>query len=189
MTHANPAGSAGTAPPAAPDAAALPSATDHPEVLAFLTLQGLSGPARYLDYSGDPYGPDWCHVSAKHKAMTEGGRRVHGWALWAFGNVIVGDHHSVWQAPDGRLVDVTPPKYGEKRVLFVRDDSAVIEADAAYFYFLTNRSSVPGAAWMWNGNPSEYSHWPCPRSKPDLGDYCAGLDLPIAAIATDSLHG
>lgn len=173
----------------APQTGALPAADDHPEVLAFLALQGLKGPASYIEYSGDPYGRDWCHVSAKHKALTSGGRRIHGWALWAFGEVLVGDHHSVWQSPEGKLIDVTPPKFGERRVLFVRDDSAVIEGDEDQFYLLTNRTSVPGARWMWEGNPSEYSHVPCPWNKPDVVEYCASLGILTSAIVTDPTHG
>lgn len=168
---------------------ALPTAADHPEVKAFLKLHGLGGPARYIDYSGDPYGADWCHVSAKHKALTAGGRRVHGWALWAFGDVVVGDHHSLWQTTGGTLVDVTPPKFGESRVLFVRDDGAPIEGDDRYIYLLTNRTSVPDAKWMWKGNPSEYSHVPCPWTKPDLVEYCALLGISASAIVTDGVHG
>lgn len=172
-----------------PATGTLPVAADHAEVLAFLRLHGLAGPARYVDYSGGAYGHDWCHVSAKHKAMTEGGRRVHGWALWAFGDVVVGDHHSVWRTPEGDLVDVTPPKFGERRVLFVRDDSAVIDGDEKQLYLLTNRTSVPGARWMWEGRPSEFSHVPCDWGKPDLVAYCASLGMPVSAIVTDGEHG
>jgi hypothetical protein len=167
----------------------VPIAADHPEVLAFLQLQRLSGPAVYVDYAEHGYGPDWCHVSAKHRAMEDGGRRVHGWALWAFGDVIFGDHHSIWQTPQGELVDVTPPKYGAGHVLFVRDDSAIIESDDKNFYLLTNRSSVQDAKCVWQGNPSDYTHWPCPQTKSDLVAYCAALDFPPSAIVTDQQFG
>lgn len=171
------------------DAGRVPSAADDPEVQAFLKLQNLTGPAVFLNYADHGYGPNWCHVSAKHKAITDGGRRVHGWALWAFKSVIVGDHHSVWQTPDNALVDVTPPKYGASRILFVRDDAAILETDGENVYLLTNRSSVHGAEFLWNGSPSDYSHLPCPLTKPDLLEYSEQFDFPPSSIATDAAFG
>lgn len=164
----------------------LPPAADHPEVLRFQRLHGIPGPARFVDHLAGPYDPDWCHVSAKHKASTEGGRRVHGWSLWLFGEVVVGDHHSVWQTPDGELVDVTPPKFDEDKVLFLRDDSATIEEEGGVVYLLTNRTSVPGAEFMWAGKPSEYSHYSVRLTDPGLSRYCERFGLPTTAILTDA---
>lgn len=167
----------------------VPSDLGDPEVAAFLTLHGLKGPAVHLDYVAGSYGADWCHVSAKHRAMTEGGRRVHGWALWDFGGIVVGDHHSVWEPRPGMLVDVTPPKYGETRVLFVRDDSAVIEREDGNFFIRTNPTSFSDMPHLWGGLPTDSTHVPYPLSKPDLVAYCASLGIGPIAILTDDEHG
>lgn len=54
-------------------------ATDDPAVLQFLAKWGLSATPMLLQYADHGYGAAWCHVSAKHKAMMEGGKRLHGW--------------------------------------------------------------------------------------------------------------
>jgi hypothetical protein len=172
-----------------PVAPVVPSDPGDPEVVVFLALHGLKGPAVHLDYAPGPYGEDWCHVSAKHRAMTEGGRRVHGWALWNFDGIVVGDHHSVWEPRPGMLIDVTPPKYGETRVLFVRDDSAVIERNGDNFFIRTNPTSIPQMPFLWKGLETEFTHVPFPLSKPDLVAYCAGLGIEPTAILTDKAHG
>jgi hypothetical protein len=167
----------------------MPLDLGDPEVTAFLTLHGLKGPALHLDYVAGPYGADWCHVSAKHRAITGGGRRVHGWVLWDFGGIVVGDHHSVWEPYPGTLVDVTPPKYGETRVLFVRDDSAVIERQDDNFLIRSNPTSCSEMPHLWRGLPTEFTHVPCPLSKPDLVAYCTSLGISSTAILTDHEHG
>jgi hypothetical protein len=167
----------------------VPADPGDPEVVAFLALHQLKGPAVHLIYAPGPYGADWCHVSAKHRAMTEGGRRVHGWALWDFDGIVVGDHHSVGEPCAGVLVDVTPPKYGETRVLFVRDDSAVIDRDGDNFLIRTNPTSFQQTPFLWQGIETEFTHVPFPLSKPGLVVYCAVLGIDRATILTDKAHG
>ncbi len=53
-------------------------------------------------------------IGEAHDAKN-GGNRVHGWALWQFGDVLVGNFHSVWECDDGTLHDVTPPKVGTSK--------------------------------------------------------------------------
>ena len=164
-------------------------ADDDPAVGQFVAKWRLSAVPLRLSYTDHGYEAAWCHVSAKHRAMTEGGRRVHGWALWKFGPDLVADHHSVWETEDGELVDVTPPSNGGNEILFVRDDAARIdEAEGAYFLF-TQRTADPVVHWLWRGMPSEYSNWPCPPDKPDLVQYAASLNVPVSAIVTDDRHG
>jgi hypothetical protein len=167
----------------------VPASPDEPAIQRFLRMFDLAGPAVLLPYQDHGYGSDWCHVSAKHRAINEGGKRVHGWALWDFEGFIVGDHHSVWETAEGELVDVTPPKCGADQVLFVRDDAAKIEEQGGAYQLFTNRTADPQFPFLWQGNSTIYTHWSCPPNKSDLVDYCAQLDIPVSAILTDDQHG
>ena len=162
---------------------------DDPSVTNFFAMWQLTETPLHLDYTDYGYEAAWCHLSAKHRAIVFGGRRVHGWALWKFGPDLVADHHSVWETEEGNLVDVTPPSNGGTEILFVRDDTARIEQDANSIQLFTQRTANAKVHWLWQGKPSEYSNWSCPTDKPDLVEYLAKLDLPISAISTDQLHG
>ena len=61
----------------------LPSSMSDPDVVEFLNLWNLKDPI-YLDFEDYGYAANFCHVSAKHMALKNGGSRVHGWALWLF---------------------------------------------------------------------------------------------------------
>lgn len=147
-------------------------------VLAFLKCNGLAGAPQFLDFEDHGYEENQCHISAKHKVIADGGRRVHGWALWEFEQILVGEFHSVWERPDGVLADVTPPKFGAKRILFVRDPACRIELENGVYLIHTDRTSWPDLPFVFRGNPSDYSHWPLPPTNPDLVRYCAKLGLP-----------
>lgn len=159
----------------------MPTSEKDQAVLDFLKLWKLQNPV-YLKYEdvGEGYGPDFCHVSAKHIAAKRGGRRVHGWALWKYSqdgaDVIVGDFHSVWQNPDGVLVDVTPPKAG-KKVLFVPDPSLAIRRDGNIQQLHSNRTNVPLAPRLWNGRPTDQEYFGVPDDHPPLVEYCKKLGL------------
>jgi hypothetical protein len=172
---------------------ALPGSTTHPDVLEFLNLWGLRDPV-YLDYEdvGEGYAPNFCHVSAKHVASKRGGRRIHGWALWRFTqggvDVIVADFHSVWENPDGKIVDVTPPKAGD-RVLFVPDPSLAIGRTNNIQKLYTNRTNVPDERTngqrglrLWGGNPTDDEFFDVPDDRPDLVGYCEKLGLPDTSM-------
>lgn len=166
----------------------VPAANDA-AVVQFQAKWRLTNKLVRLPYIDHGYGAAWCHVSAKHRALSDGGRRVHGWALWKFGPDLFADHHSVWENENGDLVDVTPPSNGGGEILFVRDDDAKIRQDDGTIYLFTQRTAHPDVHWYWQGKPSEYSHWPCPPDKADLVEYAANLDFPVSKIVTDDDHG
>lgn len=166
----------------------VPSIED-PLVSQFLKKWNLAGTPVLLKYVDCGYDAAMCHVSAKHKAVSEGGQRVHGWALWLFGSFLVADHHSVWQPTGGVLIDVTPPSNGGLEILFVKDETARIELDGDHIQLFTQRTVGTDAHWMWNGQPSDYSNWSCPLDKEDLVKYSANLKLSVNAILTDSVYG
>lgn len=65
-----------------------------------------------------------CFPNVKEKVRIDGGQAVYGWAIWQWANVMLeAEAHCVWKAPDGELIDITPHNYGEKRILFVVDDT------------------------------------------------------------------
>lgn len=67
--------------------------------------------------------PEFCHFNVWLQAKSAGGRPQPGWVLAqdkqkSFAEAIF---HSVWLTPDSKLIDVTPRKDQEKRLLFVPD--------------------------------------------------------------------
>jgi hypothetical protein len=143
----------------------------------------------YLSYHDQGYGADWCHVSAKHHAMRNGGRRVHGWALWQFPNGVVGDFHSVWENPDKTLIDLTPPKNGKNQVLFVCDRVTDIYLINDIFALPTNRMSPPNSPYWWEGKPTADTVWGLLPQNPHFVKYCAGLSFSANEFETSSAFG
>lgn len=45
------------------------------------------------------------------------------------GVYVEAEHHAVWQSSDGRLIDVSPPPPGERKILFVRDDTKIYDIE------------------------------------------------------------
>lgn len=171
------------------DGKKLPASLDDPSVLEFLDLWELKDPV-FVEFKevDNRYEPNFCHVSAKHAAQEKGGRRVHGWALWQYDDpaglalpVIVGDFHSVWETPEGELIDVTPPKLGA-RVLFVPDPSLSIKSSDSVQMLYHNRTNVPDARRIFKGNPISDDCFSVPNDDPYLVAYCKKLGLPNTSM-------
>lgn len=158
-------------------------------VADFVRLHRLTHQPVILAYQPSGFGQDWCHISAKHQALTCAGRRVHGWALWEYSSdLIIGDFHSVWF--DGNnLIDVTPPKFGSEQVLFVPDTNLSIYTQDGIIVFQTNRSNKFDAPYWWNGSPTNDRIWGTPVTNPQVQKYCAYLGFDISRIDTDQSHG
>jgi hypothetical protein len=163
-----------------------PSLPIHPGVVDFLQQWKLRDPV-YLDYTdvGENYEPNFCHVSAKHIALKLGGRRVHGWALWLYSqggvDIVMGDFHSVWEDANGTLVDVTPPK-AATGTLFVRDPSLMITREGTVQKLYCNRTNVPDAPRLWEGQPTDEESFSVPDDQPSLVAYCKKLGLPDTSM-------
>lgn len=173
-----------------------PKANDQ-DVIYWLKLHGFTGTPDLIRYEEHGYQPRFCHISAKHHASTNGGKRVHGWALWRWRvpetpigtTVIFAEHHSVWQTPDGALVDLTPPASGGTEVLFLRDDSAPIIVENGQFLMHTDRTDHPDHPRVFRGQPTEYEYYPLDPQKPDLLTYANHLGFDVGRMATDPQHG
>lgn len=121
--------------------------------------------------------------------MTKGGRRVHGWAVWMFDEILVGEHHSVWQNPDGALVDVTPPKFEADQILFIRDDAAdLIEMERVYVMW-ADRTTIPGIPFGFQGNPHYEATWGMRPDNMNITAFCEKFGLSTSDILTDERFG
>lgn len=67
-----------------------------------------------------------CFINVDKQIAKHGGERIHGWIIWyREGVYIEAENHAVWLTPEGNLRDVAAPQDGERRVLFLRDDTAI----------------------------------------------------------------
>lgn len=143
----------------------------------FLRYNRLTATPEFLAFEPFGYEENYCHISAKHRVLNAGGKRIHGWALWEFQDLVIGEFHSVWERPDGAVVDITPPKFSATKVLFVRDPTCAIEEDDGGYLLPTDRTSWPGLPHVFAGAPTDYSHWRLLPDNPDLIRYCRKLGL------------
>jgi hypothetical protein len=68
--------------------------------------------------------PFMCHHNVDLHIKMHGGRVLYGWVIWETPRTFLdAEFHSVWVAPTGELVDITPKNDGEERILFLRDPS------------------------------------------------------------------
>ncbi|MEH6758305.1 MAG: hypothetical protein V7676_12475 [Parasphingorhabdus sp.] len=167
----------------------LPTSELAPDVIAFTGIFDLTDPSIFLEYKDEGYEPDWCHVSAKHHALSKNGKRVHGWALWQFPSGIMGDFHSVWEDADGTLIDITPPKYGGNQILFVRDRISEIYQINGVFALPTNRMSLANSRFWWEGKPTQEEVWGLLETNSHLINYCSALGFDLNNLVTDPIHG
>lgn len=69
-----------------------------------------------------------CHFNVWVQTIHNGGNVQPGWLLWEDPRIgfCEAEFHAVWVSPEGRLVDVTPRRDQEKRVMFVPDPTRTI---------------------------------------------------------------
>jgi hypothetical protein len=69
---------------------------------------------------------DDCFENVRLLIAKEGGVARYGWTIWEQPEVLVeGEFHAVWQTPEGKLLDVTPKRDGENKILFLPDSKRV----------------------------------------------------------------
>ncbi|MCM2457573.1 hypothetical protein HGO37_19415 [Rhizobium sp. CG4] len=153
-----------------------------------------------LDFKpGHPYEAVQCHINAKHVAKAHGGDRIHGWALWIHTKTgaVMGDFHSVWKKEDGTLVDVTPPRDGGQRILFVEDKTATIARKANQLEVRSNlidfesyqhdgQGTNNGKTFLKGGQPSRKRTFNLPqREKKEAYSYAQKIGFDIDEYPTD----
>jgi len=83
----------------------------------------------YVDVQAITHAPnDECFVLVPEQIKRNGGEAAIGWALWEWPSLFVeAEFHSVWRAPNGSLLDVTPKKSPTQKILFLPDPSRPYE--------------------------------------------------------------
>jgi hypothetical protein len=72
--------------------------------------------------------PRECFYNVRTAIESFGGQFAYGWTIWLWPNVLIeAEHHAVWKTPSGRLIDVTPKAEGERKIVFLQDDSATYD--------------------------------------------------------------
>lgn len=79
----------------------------------------------YIDVCPAPWAAlNECFNNVHRMVKQYGGSMISGWAVWQRGNMLLdAEAHAIWRAPDGKLIDITPHSYNEKRILFLFDSS------------------------------------------------------------------
>lgn len=162
---------------------------DESLVTEFMTRFGLTSAPMHLKYENRGYDNNQCHLSAKHCAIENGGRRVHGWALWGFDSMLVGEHHSVWETPNRQLIDVTPPKFGADSILFIRDDAADLVEMQGVYAMWSDRTTIPDIPFAFQGNPHNEPHWGLLPDNANIVQFCQKFGIKPSDMLTDERFG
>lgn len=65
-----------------------------------------------------------CSENVRRAITQYGGRLIKGWRIWLLpGKMLQAEAHSVWEAPNGVIADVTPTGDGDSESLFFEDPS------------------------------------------------------------------
>lgn len=116
--------------------------------------------------------PNECFPNVRQMVQEHGGQQANGWAIWQWANVLVeAEAHSVWQSPEGKLIDITPPAKGESEILFLRDADMVYKGNTipSIRLALTSSQLVAELIWLMNERDRIMSETPgrmCSIPKP-----------------------
>lgn len=70
-----------------------------------------------------------CFYNVQSQVEARGGRIAYGWAIWVWPRVFVeAEHHAVWEI-HGKMIDVTPRRDGEEKILFLPDPMRTYDFD------------------------------------------------------------
>jgi hypothetical protein len=93
-----------------------------------------------------------CFLNVQERVKLVSGSIVHGWIIWEQPPLCLEAHfHAVWQKPEAKLIDITPPQDGEKRILFCRDPKRFwtgTKVPHRYYALDHNRRSVAVVSLM-----------------------------------------
>jgi hypothetical protein len=69
-----------------------------------------------------------CFYNVRKAIESFGGKFAYGWMIWLWPNVLIeAEHHALWETSGGRLVDITAKTDGERKIVFLPDDSATYD--------------------------------------------------------------
>ncbi len=118
-----------------PSKLTTPVAIDS-NLLKYIDSLGTTSDPVFLDIEPQ----DWsrvqcCDTNVEEMIRREGGRIVYGHKIWYNQDLYAENEiHSVWENPDGELVDITFTLDGEKRILFIPDEriTSVFRPDSSH---------------------------------------------------------
>ena len=95
---------------------------DATHILAFCRSLADSSPVSVPLQPLSDAPPNECfHVVKQHIAVN-GGRQVFGWSIWEWPGVYLeAEFHSIWETPDGILIDVTPKQIHSDAITFLHE--------------------------------------------------------------------
>jgi hypothetical protein len=96
-----------------------------------------AGHPRYLSVQPTRYtASEYCHQAVAAQMQQEGGAGRFGWIIREQpGMYLTADSYAVWASADGNIVDVTPSRTGESRILFA-DSPALDFTDRPTTHYL-----------------------------------------------------
>lgn len=160
----------------------------EPLLVIFSNRYGLQNAPLHVKFTDYGYPASQCHLSAKHRARTYGGRRVHGWAVWKFEDFLLAEHHSVWD--DGeQLLDVTPPKFGGDHILFIRDDVSDLVQMNDIFVMWCDRSTLAQGKFLFNNQPHHEPNFGLAPDNKVVTSFCEQYGLKATDLLTDPKYG
>ena len=63
-----------------------------------------------------------CFINVPKHVATAGGSIQYGWMIWEHPGILIeGTFHAVWSKSDGQLLDITPTRDNEPKILFLPD--------------------------------------------------------------------
>jgi hypothetical protein len=62
-----------------------------------------------------------CHTNVADHVKEYGGEAVFGWIIWQSGVLLHAEAHCNWRSPHGEVIDITPKRPREARVLVLPD--------------------------------------------------------------------
>jgi hypothetical protein len=66
-----------------------------------------------------------CFPIVEEHVELNGGKQIFGWCIHVWRRVIIeAEFHSIWERPDGVLIDITPKKEKGTHIVFVHDANA-----------------------------------------------------------------
>ena len=78
----------------------------------------------------EPYSkPLSCYKNVAKKVEECGGGSVYGWHIHQEEFIYEAEHHTVWQSPDGELIDITPNQKNKSEILFSVDMNSYVGKD------------------------------------------------------------
>lgn len=82
----------------------------------------------YITVIPEPYSIiNECFPNVEKKITNDGGKLIYGWQIWEDQYFIEAEFHGIWESPEGNLIDISPKKNNEKRILFIQDKNRVYE--------------------------------------------------------------